>query len=166
MSNPWFDIAHLLAGGMLVLSFALLYQDRIAAVVNTFALQAIALSLSVAWQAVVQNAPALIVTAVFALAIKGILIPFFLHRMIRRLQLHHAVEFVEQLLEPELVDLVNNDEQHLIVFGTGGPRLLEREELVDLQIRPVRRRRLRGVGHEWNPGSSIGAGACACTNQR
>ena len=31
MSKLWFDVAHLLAGGMLVLSFALLYQDRIAA---------------------------------------------------------------------------------------------------------------------------------------
>ncbi len=63
MSRLQFDVAHLLAGGMLVLSFALLYQDRIIAVINVFALQAIALSLSVAWQALVQNAPHLLVTA-------------------------------------------------------------------------------------------------------
>src|SRR5713226_3438530 len=92
MSKLWFDIAHLLAGGMLVLSFALLYQDRIAAVVNVFRLQAIALSLSVAWQAVVQNAPDLIVTATVALVVKGFIIPTALHRIIRRLQMHHAVE--------------------------------------------------------------------------
>ena len=36
---------------MLVLSFVLLYQDRITAMLNVFALQAIVLSLSVAWQA-------------------------------------------------------------------------------------------------------------------
>jgi hydrogenase-4 component E len=94
MSKLWFDIAHLLAGSMLVLSFALLYQDRIAAVVNTFALQAIALSLSVAWQAVVQNAPDLIVTAAVALIVKGFIIPTALHHIIRRLEMHRAVEYV------------------------------------------------------------------------
>ncbi len=92
MSKLWFDIAHLLAGGMLVLSFALLYQDRIAAVINVFALQAITLSLSVAWQAVVQDAPDLIVTAAVALVVKGFIIPTALHHMIRRLELHRAVE--------------------------------------------------------------------------
>ena len=46
MQNINFDVAHLLAGSILVLSFVLLYQDRITAVLNVFALQAIALSLS------------------------------------------------------------------------------------------------------------------------
>jgi hydrogenase-4 component E len=92
MSRLWFDVAHLLAGSMLVLSFALLYQDRIAAVINVFALQAIVLSLSVAWQAVVQNAPDLIVTAVVALAVKGFIIPTALNRIIRQLAIHRQVE--------------------------------------------------------------------------
>jgi hydrogenase-4 component E len=92
MSKLWFDIAHLLAGGMLVLSFALLYQDRIAAVINVFAMQAIVLSMSVAWQAVVQNAPDLIVTATVALVVKGFIIPAALHHIIRRLQMRHAIE--------------------------------------------------------------------------
>ena len=43
MQNINFDVAHLLAGSILVLSFVLLYQDRITAVLNVFALQAIAL---------------------------------------------------------------------------------------------------------------------------
>jgi hydrogenase-4 component E len=94
MSHLWFDIAHLLAGSMLVLSFALLYQDRIAAVINVFALQAIALSLSVAWQAVVQNAPDLIVTAAVALVVKGFIIPTALHQIIRRMAIHRQVEHV------------------------------------------------------------------------
>jgi hydrogenase-4 component E len=92
MSKLWFDVAHLLAGGMLVLSFALLYQDRIAAVINVFALQAVALSMSVAWQAVVQNAPDLIVTAAVALIVKGFIIPTALNRIIRRLEIHRQVE--------------------------------------------------------------------------
>jgi hydrogenase-4 component E len=94
MSKLWFDIAHLLAGGMLVLSFALLYQDRIAAVINVFALQAVALSLSVAWQAIVQNAPELIVTAAVALIVKGVIIPTALHRIIRRMEIQRQVEQV------------------------------------------------------------------------
>ena len=52
---------------MLVLSFVLLYQDRITAVLNVFALQAIVLSLSVAWQSLIQDAPHLLVTAGIAL---------------------------------------------------------------------------------------------------
>ncbi len=94
MSSLMFDIAHLLAGGMLVLSFLLLYQDRITAVINVFALQAIALSLSVAWQALVQDAPHLIVTAVIALVVKGFVIPTALHRIIRQLNIHRGIEQV------------------------------------------------------------------------
>jgi hydrogenase-4 component E len=94
MSKLWFDVAHLLAGGMLVLSFALLYQDRIAAVINVFALQAIALSLSVAWQALVQGAPHLMVTAAIALVVKGFVIPTALHHIIRRMHIHREIEEV------------------------------------------------------------------------
>jgi len=46
-----YEISHLLAGAMLVTSFALLYQERIAAVLNAFAVQSITLSLAVAWSA-------------------------------------------------------------------------------------------------------------------
>ena len=38
MHNIGFDVAHLLAGSILALSFVLLYQDRITAVLNVFAL--------------------------------------------------------------------------------------------------------------------------------
>ena len=94
VSSLAFDIAHLLAGGMLVLSFVLLYQDRVTAVLNVFALQATALALSVAWQSVVQNAPHLIVTATVALAVKGFIIPAALHRIVRRLDVHREIEQV------------------------------------------------------------------------
>ena len=89
-----FDVAHLLAGTMLVLSFVLLYQDRITATLNVFALQAIALSLSVAWQALIQDAPHLLVTAAVALVVKGIVIPTALHRIVRRLGIHREIEEV------------------------------------------------------------------------
>jgi hydrogenase-4 component E len=89
-----FDVAHLLAGSMLVLSFVLLYQDRITAVLNVFAFQSIMLSLSVAWQAVIQDAPHLLVTAAIALSVKGIVIPMALHRIVRRLGIHREIEEV------------------------------------------------------------------------
>jgi hydrogenase-4 component E len=92
MSSLSFDIAHLLAGSMLVLSFLLLYQDRITAVLNVFALQAIALALSVAWQALTQGAPHLIVTAAIALVVKGFVIPAALHRIVRQLEIHREIE--------------------------------------------------------------------------
>jgi len=94
MSSLLFDVSHLLAGSMLVLSFALLYQDRITAVINVFALQAIALSLSVAWQTLVQDAPHLVVTAAIALVVKGFVVPFFLQRIVRALKIHRQVEQV------------------------------------------------------------------------
>jgi hydrogenase-4 component E len=94
MPAIYFDVAHLLAGSMLVLSFMLLYQDRITAVLNVFAMQAIALSLSVAWQAYIQEAPHLMVTAGVALVVKGIVIPTALHRIVRRLGIHREIEEV------------------------------------------------------------------------
>ncbi len=94
MSKLLFDVAHLLAGSMLVLSFLLLYQDRITAVINVFAMQAMALALSVAWQALVQDAPHLFVTAALALVVKGFVIPTALHRIVRRLEIHREVEQV------------------------------------------------------------------------
>ena len=92
MPSLMFDVAHLLAGSMLVLSFLLLYQDRIAAVINVFALQAIALSLSVAWQALVQDAPALFVTSALALVVKGFVVPTALRHIIRRLEIDREIE--------------------------------------------------------------------------
>ena len=80
MPSLWFDIAHLLAGGVLVLSLVLLYQDRITAVINVFALQAVTLALSVGWQAFIQGEPTLLVTALIALVVKGFVIPMALHR--------------------------------------------------------------------------------------
>ena len=70
MNGPWtsmsLDIAHMLAGGLVLTSFMLLYQDRMYGLLNVFALHAVVLSASVAWQAHIQHAPHLYVTAVIA----------------------------------------------------------------------------------------------------
>ena len=89
-----FDVSHLLAGSLVLISLMLLYQDRLYSLLNVFALHALALSLAVAWQALIQGAPHLFVTAVIALGFKGILIPVALHRMVRRLGIHRTIETV------------------------------------------------------------------------
>jgi len=89
-----FDTAHLLAGALVLVSFMLLYQNRLYALLNVFALHALVLSASVAWQALVQDAPHLYVTAAIALIFKAIVIPGALHRIIQRLGVHREVEQV------------------------------------------------------------------------
>jgi hydrogenase-4 component E len=94
MTGVAFDIAHVLAGGLVLLSFMLLYQDRMFGVLNVFALHAFVVSLSVAWQAYIQNAPHLYITAAIALLFKGIIIPVSLHRLVVRLDIHRTIESV------------------------------------------------------------------------
>jgi len=94
MSSLQFDIAHLLAGSLVLASFMMLYQDRLYALLNVYAVHASVLALSVAWQAYVQHAPHLYVTALIALVFKAIIIPVSLHRIIRRLGIHREIENV------------------------------------------------------------------------
>jgi len=94
MGHLELDVAHLFAGSLVLVSFMLLYQDRIFALVNIFALHALVVSLSVAWQAYIQEAPHLYITAVIALGVKAIVIPVVLHRIIVRLGIHRSVETV------------------------------------------------------------------------
>ena len=44
------------------------------------------------------------------------------------------LQFVQQQLEPQLVGLVDDDEEHLVVFRRLGPRLLQCQQLVEVQI--------------------------------
>jgi hydrogenase-4 component E len=89
-----FDIAHLLAGGLVLVSFMMIYQDRIYSLLKTFALQAVILALAVAWQAWIQGAHHLYATAALALVFKGVIVPWALHRIIQRLGIHREVETV------------------------------------------------------------------------
>lgn len=94
MESYFLDVAHMLAGGMVLVSFMLLYQDRMFGLLNAFALHAIVLSASVAWQAYIQQAPHLYVPAMIALVLKGIIIPVALHRVVIRLGIHRTIETV------------------------------------------------------------------------
>ncbi len=88
------DLAHLLAGGMVLVSFMMLYQNRMFGLINVFALQAVVLAASVAWQAHIQDAPHLYLTALMAVVLKAVVIPFALHRMVVRLGVHRGIETV------------------------------------------------------------------------
>ena len=94
MRGLTFDIAHLLAGSLVLVSFMQLYQDRLYALLNIFALHAVILAASVAWQAFAQDARHLYLTAAIALVFKAIIIPVALHRIIVRLGIHREIETV------------------------------------------------------------------------
>jgi len=89
-----FDLAHLLAGSLVLASFMLLYQDRLYALINVYAGHALVLTLSVAWQAYIQNAPHLYITAGLALGFKAIIIPVALRRIVQQLGIHREIETV------------------------------------------------------------------------
>jgi hydrogenase-4 component E len=94
MTNFALDVSHLLAGGLVLLSFMMIYQDRMFGLINIFALHAVALMLAVAWQGYIQNAPSLFVTAMIALVVKAVIIPIALRRIVVRLGVHRTIETV------------------------------------------------------------------------
>jgi hydrogenase-4 component E len=94
MPSFGFDVSHLLAGGLVLVSLGLLYQTRLYALLNAYAAHALILAAAVAWQAHIQDAPHLYVTAAIALGFKAILIPMVLHRIVERLGIHREIETV------------------------------------------------------------------------
>ena len=94
MSTIDFDVAHVLAGSLVLISFLELYQDRLYSLLNVYAAHALVLAASVAWQAFIQDAPHLYVTAMIALVFKALIVPIALHRMIVKLGIHREIEKV------------------------------------------------------------------------
>ncbi len=90
--NLSYDTAHLLDTGVLILSFALLYQRRLFALLKIYAWQAFLLATAAAWQAYAQDAPHLYITAAIALVFKAVTIPIALHRIIVYLNSHRTIE--------------------------------------------------------------------------
>jgi hydrogenase-4 component E len=89
-----FDVAHMLAGILVLISFLMLYQVRLYALLNVLAMHAFILALSVAWQAHIQHAPHLYITAAIALGFKAIAIPWALRRIVFQLGIHREIETV------------------------------------------------------------------------
>jgi hydrogenase-4 component E len=125
-----YDIVHLLAGSLVLVSFMLLYQDRLYALLNVYALHALVLAAAVAWQAYAQDAPHLYITAAIALLFKAIVMPVALHRMIVKLGIQRQIETVggiglTMLLGMGLVALA----MVVTLRATEGADLLAREDL-------------------------------------
>lgn len=78
------DIAHLPGGAMLLISFILLYQRRVAVVINAFAAQGAMLALAAAWQGWVQGAPQLCLVALIEAGAKVVLLPMALRALLRK----------------------------------------------------------------------------------
>jgi hydrogenase-4 component E len=94
MGGLSFDIAHTLAGCVLLASFLMLSQQRLSALINALMLHSLVLSAAIGWQAHMQGSGHLYVTAFIAFAFKGVLIPVVLRRMVRQLGMHREIEAV------------------------------------------------------------------------
>ena len=94
MGTLSFDVANALAGLLVVTSFLMIYQVRLPALLNVLSLHSLLLALAVAWQAHVQGAPELYVTAAITLVFKAWAIPAVLRRMIVRMGIHREIETV------------------------------------------------------------------------
>ena len=130
MPHLAFDISHLLAGGLVVVSFMLLYQDRLYSLLNVYALHAVVLALAVAWQAYIQDAPHLYVTAAIALGFKAIVIPLALHRIIEPLGIHREIETVVGIGLTMLVGIGLVALAMVVMLRvTGGAEPIAREDL-------------------------------------
>ncbi|MGD0635937.1 MAG: hydrogenase-4 component E [Beijerinckiaceae bacterium] len=125
-----FDIAHMFAGALVLVSFMLLYQDRLYALLNMFAMQALVLALSVAWQASIQHAPHLYITAAITLVFKAIVIPVALHRIVARLGIHREVETVVSAVPTMLAGIALVALSMVVMLRvTQGADALAREDL-------------------------------------
>jgi hydrogenase-4 component E len=130
MDHFYFDIADLLAGSLVLVSFMLLYQDRLSALLNVYALHAVVLALAVAWQAFIQDAPHLYVTAAIALGFKAILIPVALRRIVERLGIHREIETVGGTGPTMLVGMALVALSMVVMLRvTGGAAPIAREDL-------------------------------------
>ncbi len=125
-----YDLAHLLGGAVLLLSFVLLYQRRMSAVINAFAAQGALLALAAAWQGHVQGAAGLYVTAIIAFGAKAVLIPFALRWLIRRFDLQRGVDPALGIGVSLMAGVALVGFAMLVVLpATSGQRALAREDL-------------------------------------
>lgn len=83
-----------LAGLVLLTAFALLAQARLVSTVHAFAWQGAMVAAVTALIALAGHEPQLMLSAVLTLTLKALLIPWLLHRLIRRLNLERHVESV------------------------------------------------------------------------
>ena len=125
-----FDISHALAGSLVLLSFLLLYQTRMLALINIFAMHAMVLTLGVLWQGYIQNAPTLYVTAAVAFVVKAVIIPIALRRVVEKLNIQRAIETVVGIGPTMLAGMALVALSMVVMLRvTGGADALAREDM-------------------------------------
>jgi hydrogenase-4 component E len=105
------QLINLLAAILLLLAFAMLAQRRILSLVNLFAAQGVALALSTAIVASATHQPHLYGSAMLTVVLKVLLLPWLLHRLIRRLDVKWDVEGLINVPTTMLIGIV------LVVFA-------------------------------------------------
>jgi hydrogenase-4 component E len=109
---PWSSqLIHLGAALLLLTSFAMLSQRRILSLVNLYAWQGLVLSASTAAVAYSSGQPHLYVSAGLSLLLKVLLLPWILHRLIRRLNVKFDSEPLLNIPTTMLVGIL------LVVFS-------------------------------------------------
>jgi len=107
------QLINLGAAVLLLTSFAMLSQRRIISLVNLFAIQGAALSASTAIVAFTSGQHHLYYSAALSVALKVLLLPWILHRLIRRLNVRWDTEPLINIPTTMLVGIV------LVVFAFG-----------------------------------------------
>ena len=107
----WVQLINLLAALLLLLAFAMLAQRRVLSLIDLFAAQGFALACSTAIVAYATRQPHLFWSAGLTLALKVILLPWLLHRLIRQLDVRWDVEGLINIPTTMLIGIV------LVVFA-------------------------------------------------
>lgn len=92
-----FSLAHMMGGLMLLCAFALLSQRRLASMISLYQVEALTLTAACLWQGYAQHSPDLYATALITFAIKAVVLPIGLRKMVLRFNLIRAVETVMPL---------------------------------------------------------------------
>ena len=105
------QVINLLAAILLLLAFAMLAQRRVLSLINLFAMQGLALTVSTAVVAYGTRQPHLYWSAGVTLVLKVLLLPWILHRLIRKLDVKWDVEGLINIPTTMLAGIV------LVVFS-------------------------------------------------
>lgn len=92
MNDIGYDAAHLLGAIVLLMSFALLYQNRLFSLLQVYSAQSLTLAAAAAWQGYAQGESHLYLTAGLTLFLKAIAIPVALHRIIVKMDIQRSIE--------------------------------------------------------------------------
>ncbi len=102
---------NLFAALLLLIAFAMLSQRRILSLINLFALQGLILTLSIADSAWLTHQHHLYYSAALTLLLKVLLLPWLLHRLIRKLEIKWDVETLINIPTTMLIGIM------LVVFA-------------------------------------------------